>query len=107
MTSGVVFAGELSQSAAEVMYTPGANVLGVVNVNYCNRGSNPVSVRLGYAGSATTSASYYYEYGAIVAANGGVLERTRLIVSGTQSLIGECETASRLDVIVTSMEDTL
>ena len=106
MANGVQFAGEISQSAAEVIYTPGANKAAVVNVNFCNRGSNSVRVRLGYCASATTVAAWYIEYGAVVPAN-GVLERTALVLSGTQTLIAECETASSMQVTCWAVEDTL
>lgn len=106
MANGVQFAGEISQSAAEVIYTPGSAVVGVATVSICNRGSQSVKVRLGYSGSATTSAAYYLEYGYNLQA-GGVLERTGIVVSGTQTLIAECETASSVHVVVWSIEDTV
>lgn len=106
MANGVQFAGEISQSAPEVIYTPGASKVGVTNVSFCNRGTSPVKVRLGYCASATTVAAWYLEYGAEIQ-GGGVLERTNIVVSGTQTLIAECETASSMQVIAWAIEDTL
>lgn len=106
MASGFQFAGEISKSAAEVLYTPGANRAGVCNVNILNAGDTSIRVRLGYAASATTSASAYLEYGALVGPH-QVLERTAIFLSGTQTLIAECETASLCYVTLWSSEDTL
>lgn len=106
MATGIVFASEISQSAPEVVYTPGANTAGVCCVNICNKGSNAIKVRLGYCSSATTVAAYHLEYGYTLA-SGEVLERTGLVLSGTQTLIAECETASRCDVVAWAVEDTL
>ncbi len=104
-TNGLKFAGEISQSAPEVIYTPGANVAAVCNVNILNAGSNNVAVRLGYNASATTVASAYIEFGAILS-GGGVLERTGIVLSGTQTLIAECETASAVYVTCWAVEDS-
>lgn len=107
MTTGVVFAAEISQSVAEILYTPGANVIGVCNVNMLNKGTEiATKVRLGYCASATTVAAWYIERG-LTLAPGEVLERTGIVVSGTQTLIAECETTSGIQVIVWSVEDTL
>jgi len=106
MANGVQFAGEISLSAPEVIYTPGAAKVGVCTVSFCNRGSTATKVRLGYCASATTVAAFYLEYGVTIQ-GGGVLERTGIVLSGTQTLIAECETTSAMNVIVFSIEDTL
>lgn len=107
MATGVTFAGEISQSAPEVLYTPGANTVGVCVVNMVNIGVTLSSkVRLGYAASATTGAQWYIERG-VTLAPGEVLERTGIVVSGTQTLIAEAETTSGIQVVVWSVEDTL
>lgn len=106
MTTGIQFAGEISKSAPEVVYTPGASKMGVAHVNILNAGSSSVKVRLGYAASATTSAVAYLEYGWTLAA-GEVLERTKIVLSGTQTLIAECETASAVFVTCWAVEDTI
>lgn len=104
-SNGLKFAGEISQSAPEIIYTPGANVAAVANVNILNAGSNQVSVRLGYNASATTAASAYIEFGFLLGAN-EVLERTAIVLSGTQTIIAECETASAVYVTCWAVEES-
>lgn len=106
MATGVVFAGEISQSAAEVIYTPGAGITGVCNVSFVNKGSSSVSIRLGYSGSATTSASFHIEYDRTLPPRKS-FERTAIVLSGTQTLIAEVGTASAVNVTVWSVESTL
>jgi len=105
-TNGIKFAGEISISAPEVIYTPGANVAAVCNVNILNAGTSlGTKVRLGYNASATTVASAYIEFGQYLAP-GEVLERTAIVLSGTQTLIAECETCSAVYVTCWAVEDS-
>lgn len=106
MATGFQFAGEISQSAPEVIYTPGANINGVCNVNFVNKGSTSVAIRLGYAASATTSAVAHLEFNRTLAA-GKSFERTAIALTGTQTLIAEVGTASAVDVTCWSVESTL
>lgn len=107
MATGIVFANEISISAPEVVYTPGANRAGVCNVNILNAGTTSnTRVRLGYCASATTVAAVYIERGYDLRP-GEALERTGIVLSGTQTLIAECETTSACYVTAWAVEDTL
>ena len=105
MATGLLGYGELSQSAAEVLYTPGASTKGVVTVSICNKGASSIRARLGVSGSATTSVTAYLEFDTLLEGN-GVLERTGLTVTNPQTLIAEVGTASAVDYVVLGIEET-
>lgn len=60
----------------QTLFTVGDGKEASFNLNIVNRGDQPVKVRLAYAAADTPTDAEWFEYNAVLEANGGILERT-------------------------------
>lgn len=60
--------------------------------SFCNRTSAPISIRLAISETGTAAASEYYEYDALLPAN-GVIERTGLVAAAGKHIIARASAA--------------
>lgn len=79
MSSGLFGKASLAAATNTDLCTAPAGKVITVNVNLCNRTSNPVQVRLAIRSAAIADADYI-EYDTTLPAN-GVIERTGLVLS--------------------------
>lgn len=73
------------------------------NIRMVNIGANDASVKLAITTSANPSDVDYIEYNAVIAANGGVLERTCVILGPNEKVVVNATTATvvvRVDGLV-------
>lgn len=88
MSNGVLGKGMSSANNNVVIYTAPSNLdFATVNISLCNLGSGDATVRVAIGTSATPSPQDYIEYGAIIPGNGGILERTCMVVSPNEHVI--------------------
>lgn len=78
-----------------VAYTAPAGVQFVtVSLNCVNRGAVESAIRVAITTAAVPAATDYVEYGALLVANGGVLERTCLLMSANEKLFVWADSAT-------------
>lgn len=77
----------------------------IATVSLCNRSASPVTVRLAVSDTDTPDDADYIEYGATLAANGGVLERTGICVDGTKRIVAYAS-ATGVSCVVYGTEKT-
>lgn len=74
-------------------YTVPAGKTASFTVNFCNRGTSPVLVRLAIAAALAPANAEYIEYDAVIPAN-GVLERTGLAATAGKQVVVYADTAN-------------
>ena len=84
------------------VYTVPTGYYTVCNVNIVNRNAAAVSIKLAIASSSTPSIEEWVEYNTIVIPN-GVFERTGLVVSQSQVIVVNSDTAN-LSCVVYGIE---
>ena len=86
--SGKLGSIDLAATSNTVLFTGAVDKVTTANINFCNRNSASVQVRIAIENGATgtPSASEYLEFDAIIPAN-GVLERTGLVISAGDSVV--------------------
>ena len=78
MATGKLFTGDLT-AATDTYFGPvPVGKTWSLTANFCNRTAAPISVRLAICAANPAVASEYYEYDAVLPAN-GVIERTQLV----------------------------
>lgn len=103
MSSGIFGQSAPAAATNTTVYTVPSGKLASLSVNFLNRGSSSIAVRLAVAASSTPSNQEYLEYDAVIPAN-GVLERTGLVVSATKQVVVYTNTAT-LSVNVYGFEE--
>lgn len=103
MASGVLGQSDLAATTNTTVYTVPSSKVATFTVNFCNRSSTNVAIRLALASTASPSASEWIEYDAIVPAN-GVLERTGLVAHAAERLVAYAG-AANVSVSVYGFED--
>lgn len=88
MANGVLGKG-MSQSGNNViLYTvPGNADFATVNISLCNIGGVDSVVRVAISSNVNPSPQDYVEYGATIPGNGGILERTCMVLSPGENVI--------------------
>lgn len=92
MASGRLGKANLAASVDTDVYTVPASMVATCNVAFCNRGADPVTVRLAVRSGAIGNADYL-EYDTLVPAN-GVLERTGIVVGSGEVVTVRANTAT-------------
>ena len=88
MSNGVLGKSMSSAGNNVIVYTaPGSIDFATISINLCNVGVADAGVRIAIGTNATPSPQDYIEYGAIVPGNGGILERTCMVVSPNENVI--------------------
>lgn len=88
MASGRLGVASPTAATNTAIYTVPANTVATINISVVNRGVGDASVNVAISTSTTTPAdAEYVEYGALVPRNGGVLERTALVVGAGENVV--------------------
>lgn len=88
-------------------YTVPATVdFATVNLNLCNKGTTEAKVRIALTSAATPNAQDYIEYDAVIAANGGVLERTCQLMDTNEKVMVYADSAN-VAIRVSGLEELL
>ncbi len=88
MSNGVLGKSMSSAGSDVIVYTaPGAVEFSTVSINLCNLGPADAGVRIAITTSPTPSPQDYIEYGSIIPGNGGILERTCMVISPNENVI--------------------
>lgn len=106
MASGRLGAEDLSATTNTGIYTVPSSTVATVNINFCNRNSSAVTVRLAHVnGSAGSLANEdYLEYNVTIAPN-GALERTGIVMAATHTLVAYAS-AANVSVVAHGFEET-
>jgi hypothetical protein len=86
MASGRLGANDLSAATLTTAYTVPAGYFAQATISICNRGNQPVNIRLGLSATVTPTAAEYIEYDTELPAK-GVLERTGLILEANRNVV--------------------
>ena len=78
MASGLLGKAALAAATDTNVYTVPAGKVATVNIYVVNRGAADAVVNVAVTPDASVSTDDYIEFGAVVPANGGVLERTAI-----------------------------
>lgn len=88
MANGKLGAVACIANATNVIYTAPSGINSAcVNLNIVNMSTSAVNVNVAITSSATPTTADWIEYGATLAANGGVLERTGLVMSPGEKIV--------------------
>lgn len=88
MSNGVLGKSMSSAGSNVVVYTAPAGIdFATVSINLCNLGVADAGVRIAISTNVSPSPQDYIEYGSIVPGNGGILERTCMVVSPNENVI--------------------
>lgn len=88
MSNGVLGKSMSSVNSNVVVYTAPSNADFVTaSINLCNLGATPAVVRVAICTGINPSPQDYIEYGATIPENGGILERTCMVLSPNESII--------------------
>ena len=93
MATGKLAAADLASGTGTSVYTCPASIYTVANVSFCNRGTQPVLIRLSISDSATPTAGEYLEWETELLPK-NVLERTGLLLAATQRLVARASAAN-------------
>jgi hypothetical protein len=104
MANGILGSEDLAATTYTEVYEVPANTFSVVTVNFVNKNSSSVSVRLAFAkvGEALPQADDYIEYDTEILAN-GVLERTGIVLEAGRKVFART-TATQTGCIVYGIE---
>lgn len=69
------------------LYTVPSGKVATINVSAVNRGAEDAKVRIGVTIAATPDDADWIEYDAVIPANGGVLERTAIVVGSGETVM--------------------
>jgi hypothetical protein len=107
MSNGVL-GKSLSQAAANVIaYTAPVGLdFATVSINLCNLGAGDSAVRVAIGTSPNPSPQDFVEYGATIPGNGGILERTCMVVSAGENVIVFAD-SSEIAIRVSGLEKLL
>ncbi|MEW8048934.1 MAG: hypothetical protein AB2792_19855 [Candidatus Thiodiazotropha sp.] len=97
MASGRLGSQDLAATTNTIVCTGTSGTVTVANVNLCNRNaSTAATVRLAIEDGATGTPANedYIEYGEVLAAGGGVLERTGIVLAAGHSIVAYSDTAN-------------
>jgi hypothetical protein len=86
MASGILGKANLSATTNTTVYTVPADKTATVNVSFCNRTNQMVTVRLAMSATGTPGNDEWLEYDAVIDSN-GVLERTGLVLDATKQIV--------------------
>jgi len=88
MSNGVLGKSMTSSGNNVIVYTvPAGADFSTVSINLCNLGNVDSHVRIAITTSASPSPVDYIEYGAVIPGDGGILERTCMVLSPGENLI--------------------
>lgn len=103
MASGRLGAADLAATTDTTLYTVATGKLASFNVNFCNRNSTAVTVRLALAAAGTPTAGEYIEYEATIPAY-GVLERGGLVLDSAKLVVVRAS-ATNVSVVAWGIEE--
>lgn len=86
MATGILGTAALAATTSTSLYTVPVGKVATMSVNFCNRGSTPVTVRLSISASGSPSTDEYFLYDYTVAANSS-LERSGLIANAGKIVV--------------------
>lgn len=92
----------LGTGNTSLYYVP-ANTYSVFNVSFTNTSTNPVTIRLGLATSASPTTTDWIEYDTTIVAK-GVFERTGLVLQAGMYVVGLASTGSVVNATVYGIE---
>ena len=88
MANGVLGKGMSSAGNDLIVYTvPGGADFATISINLTNLGGVDSVIRVAISSSPTPSPQDYIEYGATIPGNGGILERTCMVLSPNENVI--------------------
>lgn len=88
MSNGVLGKSMSSAGSNVTVYTAPSGIdFATISITLCNLGGINAAVRLAIGTNVSPSPQDYVEYGAELPANGGILERTCLVVSPNENVI--------------------
>jgi hypothetical protein len=104
MANGILGSEDLPAVTYTEVYVVPTNTFSVVAVNFCNKNSTSITVRLALAkpGQALPQADDYLEYETEILPN-GVLERTGIVIEADRKVFARTSTASTV-YMVTGIE---
>jgi hypothetical protein len=83
MASGILGAANLTAATNTTLYTVPSSKTASFSINFCNRNSNAVMVRLALGSNASPATTDWILYDVVVPGNGS-LERTGLVLDTTK-----------------------
>ncbi|WP_207953565.1 hypothetical protein [Vreelandella lionensis] len=92
--SGKLGSAALAADTTTTVYTVPASTVATLNIALVNRGPDPAKVRVAVTDDAAPSDADWIEYNATIPANGGVLERTALVVGTGENIIIRSDTGT-------------
>jgi hypothetical protein len=101
--SGILGKADLTAATNTTLYTVTAAKTGSFSVNFCNRNSTGVRVRLAMSVTSTPGVTEWIEYDAVIDGN-GILERTGLVLDATKLVVAYSDTAN-VTVMVYGFEE--
>ena len=103
MPTGILGSSDVPATTLTTIYTVPAALVGVVNINLCNRGGTAIVVRLAVSATGTPTNAEYIEYDVSIPAN-GVLERTGIALDTGKNVVVYTDIAT-LSAVVTGFEE--
>lgn len=94
MASGKLNAVDLLANTDTKVYTVPAGKITAANINFVNRGTTQVTVRLALSSAVSTPANADYIEYEVTLAPSGVLERTALVMSAGESVFARASLAT-------------
>lgn len=104
MASGRLGAVTLATANTTIYGPSAATSYAVVSVSICNSNGSSVTVRLAISTTATPGVNDYIEYGVTIPAN-ATLERTGLVLSNGNYLVGYSSNASGVSAVAYGIEN--
>lgn len=93
MASGKLGNASLTATTNTIIYTVPALQVATLNINMVNRTSAAITVKLAISANASPVVAEYIEYDISIPANGGVLERSGLVVGAGENIVAYASAA--------------